>query len=179
MKSYRDVIESYRHRTKYKSSASDGNPCTRTTRGLLGRRTTVAGQPIHVGKESNRLRDVEAGLLHDWADIVSSYKNPERWASKIVPKLRALPPISSLKNWEYRGASFRAAQRTCSTVARTRKTITRAAVPTGLLRASSLTGKRAVILNRGPTLFGRDRRSLLSSQPVSCLPLAEAFRLAG
>jgi hypothetical protein len=91
VKSYRDVIESHRYRPEYKSNASGGNPCTRTTTGLLERRVVVAGDVIHVGKESNRLGDVEAGLLHDWADIVSSYENPELWQSEIVPRLRAFP----------------------------------------------------------------------------------------
>jgi hypothetical protein len=91
VKSYRDVIESYRYRPEYKSNASGGSPCTRTTVGLLERRVIVAGDVIHVGKESNRLGDVEAGLLHDWADIISSYENPERWKSEIVPRLRVFP----------------------------------------------------------------------------------------
>jgi hypothetical protein len=89
VKSYRDVIESYRYRPEFKSNACDGNPCTRATRGLLKRRVVVAGDVLHIGKESNRLGDVEAGLLHDWADVVSFYENPERWESEILPRLSA------------------------------------------------------------------------------------------
>ena len=43
-----------------------------------------------IGKESNSLEEVEAGMLHDQNNVYTTYPDPRRseWATKIVPALK-------------------------------------------------------------------------------------------
>lgn len=50
---------------------ADGQTCRRQTVGLLGRRAVHAGAVHLVGKESNRLEDVQDGLVQDETDAVT------------------------------------------------------------------------------------------------------------
>ena len=47
----------------------------------------------YIGKESNRLEDVGAGLVHSVEEVYSEYCDPSRdeWTTKIVPILKTLP----------------------------------------------------------------------------------------
>jgi hypothetical protein len=47
----------------------------------------------HVGKESNQLEAVEAGLVHDPDEVYTEYEYPRHgaWAQVVVPVLRAMP----------------------------------------------------------------------------------------
>ncbi len=46
-----------------------------------------------MGKETNRLESVQQGLVHDWSEVYTLYRNPEldAWRNEILPQLR---PIS-------------------------------------------------------------------------------------
>jgi hypothetical protein len=51
-----------------------------------------------IGKESNSLEEVQAGLVHDEQNVYSEYTDPRRdyWSTKVVQALRKI----SLKTWE-------------------------------------------------------------------------------
>ena len=76
MATYRDIAERYAVRPEPKSAASDGQPCTKRTRGLLQRRQVLVGGVRYVGKESNRLDDVEHGLVHSLDEVQTTYEDP-------------------------------------------------------------------------------------------------------
>jgi hypothetical protein len=56
-----------------------------------GARTAV-GCHRHVGKESNRLEEVEAGLVHDADAVYTEYEDPahDPWRMIVVPVLRQM-----------------------------------------------------------------------------------------
>jgi hypothetical protein len=46
-----------------------------------------------VGKETNRLEDVENGLVHDWGDVMNVYYDPslDPWRTTVLPQLKDIP----------------------------------------------------------------------------------------
>jgi hypothetical protein len=99
VKTYRDVLREYRNHPEPKSAGPDGRPCTKETRGLLMRRHVIpAGHIHHIGKESNKLEDREAGLVHDPAEVLNEYPNPahDDFRTLVVPVLRE-PPAAGVK----------------------------------------------------------------------------------
>jgi hypothetical protein len=93
VKTYRDVLAEYRVHPEAKSLSSDGRPCDRRTVGLLRRRPVTAAYVTHVGKESNRLEEVEAGLVHDPDEVYTEYHDPahDPWHTLVVPILKQMP----------------------------------------------------------------------------------------
>jgi hypothetical protein len=92
VKSYADVFEEYRSHPEPKSLGPDGEPCGPRTTGKLGRRPVFAISPIYVGKESNRLEEVEQATIHDWDEVRSEYHDPKAnpWCQIIVPVLQKM-----------------------------------------------------------------------------------------
>jgi Mg2+ and Co2+ transporter CorA len=47
----------------------------------------------YIGKESNRLEDVEAGTVHDLEEVLTEYRDPDRddWTEVVLPVLREVP----------------------------------------------------------------------------------------
>jgi hypothetical protein len=76
VKTYVDVLREYRVHPEPKSAAPDGTPCGPNTVGLLVRRPIYAFGVLHIGKEANRLEEVEAGLVHEWAAVQQTYSDP-------------------------------------------------------------------------------------------------------
>jgi hypothetical protein len=69
VKTYRHVVEEYRAHPEAKSVGREGLPCSRQTVGILRRRPVTTLYVAHVGEESNRLEEVEAGVVHDPEEI--------------------------------------------------------------------------------------------------------------
>jgi hypothetical protein len=92
LKSYRDVLIEYGLHSEAKS-LGPGRHSRRGARGLLARRPVVAATVTYIGKESNRLEEVQAGLVHDLANVLVEYANPaaEGWTQLVVPVLRRMP----------------------------------------------------------------------------------------
>lgn len=61
--------------------------------GLLRRRTMQETYVAHVGKEANKLDEVEAGLEQDPEVIYTEYDHPRRdpWRTLVLPVLRQMP----------------------------------------------------------------------------------------
>jgi hypothetical protein len=75
VQSFRDVFDAYATHPEPKSATPDGLECERTTIGLLARRAVHATGVTYVGKESNRMEDVENGLVHSWDDVQSQFSD--------------------------------------------------------------------------------------------------------
>jgi hypothetical protein len=78
VKDHRRVLDDYASHPEVKSAMPDGNPCNREYRGLLNRRVIHAAGIVHIGKESNRLDDVEAGAIVDPDDVYTTYPRNDR-----------------------------------------------------------------------------------------------------
>ena len=98
VKSYREVLETYPAHPELKSAAPDGAPCARDTVGILARRPVHALWVEYIGKESNRLEDVEHGLVHDLDEVLETYidLHADPWLTVIVPILKTMP-LAELK----------------------------------------------------------------------------------
>lgn len=69
----------------------------RVNHGLLHRRHISIDHLIYIGRESNQLEDVEAGLVRA-SDGYTEYPDPRRdyWQTAVVPALKQI----SLKAWQ-------------------------------------------------------------------------------
>jgi hypothetical protein len=90
IQTYGDVIAEYKHHPESKCFDSRGNVCDRRTAGLLYRRHVRIGEIVCIGKESNKLEEVDAGLVHSPDSVYTVYADPTRdiWERNIRPKMR-------------------------------------------------------------------------------------------
>lgn len=93
VKTYRDILHAYRLHPEAKSLAADGHPCQRSTKGYLKRRPVRALSITHIGKETNLLDELQAGLIGSEGDMLVEYVDPRRdsWDNLVLPILRELP----------------------------------------------------------------------------------------
>jgi hypothetical protein len=93
VKTYGDVLREYEYHPESKCADAAGNACGKQTVGLLLRRHICIDQIKYIGKESNHLEDVDAGLVHSGENIYTEYVDQSRdeWRTKILPILRRLP----------------------------------------------------------------------------------------
>jgi hypothetical protein len=111
IKTYGDVVAEYEFHPESKCADGFGNPCGRQTTGLLGRRHIKIDQIKCIGKESNSLENVDAGLVHGEKNVYTEYVDPKRdeWEIKMLPTLRRVPlkaphkkvPRSTLSQGDY------------------------------------------------------------------------------
>jgi hypothetical protein len=94
VKTYGDVLREYEVHPESKCADAAGKPCGKQTVGLLQRRHVRIDQIKYIGKESNSLEEVEAGLHHSPENVYTEYLDLRRdeWQTKILPALRKLPP---------------------------------------------------------------------------------------
>lgn len=99
VRTYGEVLEEYASHPEAKSAAPDGSVCGRLTIGELQRRTIEVGRIVYVGKESNRIEEVDAGVLHDEAEYLNVYPDPRRdpWLTEVLPTLRRVPTAELMK----------------------------------------------------------------------------------
>jgi hypothetical protein len=93
VKTYHDVLAEYRTHPEPKSLGPDREVCGRQTVGLLQRRPVTRGTVTYVGKESNRLEEVEAGLVHDPEEVYTEYidLHEDVWRTRVLPVLKQMP----------------------------------------------------------------------------------------
>lgn len=110
VKSYGYVLEEYEFHPEAKCADASGAACGKQTVGLLQRRhITIEWPPRFIGKESNKLEEVEEGRAPDAGDVYTEYPDPRRegyaW-DDALDKLRAMTK-SELRELEKRtGISF-------------------------------------------------------------------------
>jgi len=90
VKTYGDVVSDYEFHPEEKYADSNGKTCGKQTEGLLQRRHISVGEIIPIGKESNSLEEVEAGLIHSEENVYTVYFDPrtDYWERTIRPALK-------------------------------------------------------------------------------------------
>jgi hypothetical protein len=93
LKTYGDVVRAYRFHPEFKSDAPEGGPCTRATVGLLARAHVEAISLVYIGKESNKLDEVEDGIIHDLGEVQNEYADArcDEFTTLVLPVLRRMP----------------------------------------------------------------------------------------
>jgi hypothetical protein len=93
VKTYGDILREYEFHPESKCSDASGNVCEKQTVGLLQRRHICIDHLRYIGKESNQLEAVDAGLIHCGESIYTEYvdQNRDAWQTKILPVLKRLP----------------------------------------------------------------------------------------
>jgi hypothetical protein len=69
VKTYGEVLREYEFHLGAKSADAKGKPSGKQTVGLLRRRHVRVERIIYIGRESNRLEEIEAGVIHPRASI--------------------------------------------------------------------------------------------------------------
>jgi hypothetical protein len=92
VKTYRAMLAEYAVHPEAKSNGPDRESCTRQTTGVLGRRPVDVRAVAHIGKEANRLDEVQAGLVQGSEEFINAYDDVDYrvfqdWA---LPSLRQL-----------------------------------------------------------------------------------------
>ena len=108
IKTYADVVREFAQHPEHKSADEAGIACTRSTRGLLHRRRLRAGRIDHIGKESNKLEDVQRGAVHNWEEVQTVIADPayDQWEKVIRPRVMKMSTstIATLANIGLRAA---------------------------------------------------------------------------
>lgn len=101
VKTYGEVLHEYEQHPEAKCADAQGRRCDRQTAGLQRRHVCIASI-TYIGKESNRLEEVEAGLIHLAESVYTVYADPSRdeWSTTIKPALCKI----SLKQFGYPGS---------------------------------------------------------------------------
>lgn len=92
VRSFRDVLAAYATHPESKSCDANGDPCGRSTVGLLQTRP-VGVRVIHeIGKEANRLEELAAGHIKRLTDVLEQYDDRRELWQQVRPYLRGMPP---------------------------------------------------------------------------------------
>jgi len=93
VKTYGDVLREYEYHPESKCADAEGNVCDKQTVGLLQRRHVRIDIVKYIGKESNNLEAVDAGIIHSEESVYTEYVDQSRdeWRIKILPILKRLP----------------------------------------------------------------------------------------
>lgn len=89
VKTFGEVISEYAFHAESKCADAKRRVCGKDTPGLLQRRHVKIDRIRFIGKESNVLEEVDAGLIHSTQDAYTEYVDPSRddWARKIRPAM--------------------------------------------------------------------------------------------
>jgi len=98
VKTYGEILQEYEFHPEAKCADAEENACGKQTVGLLARRHVQIDRVRFIGKESNALEDVEAGMIHSAEAVYTEYCDPKRdeWVTKILPALKK-PLLSFLE----------------------------------------------------------------------------------
>jgi hypothetical protein len=90
VKTYGEVLHDYEFHAESKCADADGKPSGKQTIGLLQRRHVRIDEIKYIGKESNSLEEVEAGLIHSAQNVYTEYPDRRRdeWETKVRPALQ-------------------------------------------------------------------------------------------
>lgn len=93
VQTYRDVPQANEHHPEVKSAAANDAQADQRTVGLLRRLHVHELERVDIGRESNRLDDVDAGDVRALADVLTNYVGPGTGAftSWVRPILRQMP----------------------------------------------------------------------------------------
>ena len=82
-----------------KSADAKAKPSGKQSVGLLQRRHVRIERIIYIGRESNRLEEIEAGVIHSPESVYTEYPDPHRdeWQNRILPVLKNIPIAALMK----------------------------------------------------------------------------------
>lgn len=88
-----EIVREYEFHTESKCAGADGRACDKHTVGLPKRRHIQIHSIRYIGKESNSLEAVDAGLIHSKQNVYPEYTDPRRdeWQMRVLPALQTLP----------------------------------------------------------------------------------------
>jgi hypothetical protein len=109
LRTFRDVLAEYARHPEHKSGDARRGRGRRTSVGLLPRlRVEAAGVPVHIGKESNQLDEVEEGSITDKSEVYVEYRDERREWEASLPALRRLRDD---KGWRHLATASRLSER--------------------------------------------------------------------
>ncbi len=99
VKTYGEVLREYEFHLGAKSADAKGKPSGKQTFGLLRRQHVRVERIIYIGKESNRLEETEAGIIHSPESVYTEYPDPSRdeWQIKILPLVKQIPVAALMR----------------------------------------------------------------------------------
>ena len=88
-----EVLREYEFHLGAKSADAKGKPSGKQTFGLLRRRHVRVERILYIGRESNLLEEIEAGVIHSPETVYTEYPGPSRdeWQTRILPILKNIP----------------------------------------------------------------------------------------
>jgi hypothetical protein len=109
VQTYRDHAVRYAKHPDPKRLGPDGTPCRTLSTGLLSPRHVDAFDITQIGKEVNRLDEVEAGLVRGAEEVYTVYSPPrrDRWTRFVVPTLRQIGRSALLATGALRDSALR------------------------------------------------------------------------
>jgi hypothetical protein len=91
VQSYADVVDAYEFHPEAKCAAPDGTASGKQTKGLHSRRHIIIDSVTYIGKESNELEDVEAGMVSpEQAYKQFTDRRRDFWSTKVVPAMKRI-----------------------------------------------------------------------------------------
>ena len=89
---YGDVLRDYEFHPEAKCADASGAPCGKQSLGMLSRRRIVIDDFDYIGKESNKIEEVEDGGVPAEAGVYTTYPDARRdhWTKTILPILRKI-----------------------------------------------------------------------------------------
>jgi hypothetical protein len=78
IKDHQAVLDEYEHHVEIKSAMPNGVPCGKYYSGVLARRVVRVSEIQHIGKEANRLEEVDVGLIGIEDDVLITYNRADR-----------------------------------------------------------------------------------------------------
>jgi hypothetical protein len=91
VRTYADVLAAYGTHPEVKSCGPYGEPCGRNSVGLLRPRPVQALWVRAIGKESNKLDEVDVGLEHEWDDVRNVYADLASEWKEVLLQLNRVP----------------------------------------------------------------------------------------
>ena len=93
VKTFGEMIAEYAFHAESKCANDQGAVCGKDTQGLLQRRHVKVDRIRFIGKESNELEEVDAGMIHSAQDVYTEYVDQSRddWEMKIRPAMKKIP----------------------------------------------------------------------------------------
>lgn len=73
VKDFKRVLGQYEFHAEDKSAMPDGRPCNLAYSGVLQRRIVRVWTSVHIGKEANKLEEVEAGQFNTEDEVITTY----------------------------------------------------------------------------------------------------------
>jgi hypothetical protein len=171
VQTYANVVGAFRNHPEAKYTDSHGKPCTGATVGALHRRGVQPTTISYIGKEADKIDEVQAGLIADIDEVITSYRPLDRFHDLVLPATAHLTPseigdrVKALGSQTSRQAIVRAVQRVRNGVTPRRK-LRQAIIDVALLEASRA---NPTYRDRPLALLRQEQEAVLS-RPVCVAP---------